>query len=314
MPEGRLALVDLAGSERQSLTSVHDRRRIDEARAINRSLTTLAKVVRECGSHRAPGPQSQTSSETRQWHVPYRDSVLTRLLCDCIGGTARTLFIVHASPEECDIPETLCTLQFGISAKRVRTQQECEQCKGGRSQRRIDRLSEDNDRLRRELVKERRRRRRLCAALPDAEQTWSRLRSPRPRRAHSQGSTPSSDKEIKTAHGHTSSDLSPLDQYSLGSLSPTYGSESTMSSPSPETKRTRARTTSPSPPTELGNTKESKENRGRQARTEKNSCCGNTSDKNAKENKGCPGKKLPAKRNQRNDHAFRPALREVTAA
>eukprot|EP00746_Dinoflagellata_sp_MGD_P086399 gnl/MRDRNA2_/MRDRNA2_34194_c0_seq1.p1 gnl/MRDRNA2_/MRDRNA2_34194_c0~~gnl/MRDRNA2_/MRDRNA2_34194_c0_seq1.p1 ORF type:complete len:928 (-),score=116.85 gnl/MRDRNA2_/MRDRNA2_34194_c0_seq1:11-2761(-) len=312
-PEGRLALVDLAGSERQSSGSVHDKRRIDEARAINRSLTTLAKVVRECGARKAP---SQTNSEPCQRHVPYRDSVLTRLLCDCIGGRARTLFIVHASPEECDVPETLCTLQFGVSAKRVRTQQECEQCKGGRSQRRIDRLSEENYRLRRELVKERRQRRRLCAAVPDADQIWSRLRSPH--RPNSQASSSSPDKEIKTGHGQTCSEMSVLDQCSVGSLSPTFASESPTSSQSmdrsfsPDTRRRRART-SPAKVGELRSTKESKENRCRHTNAEKSSCC-NTNDKNAKENKGCRVKNLLVKHNQKDADAFRPALREVTTA
>lgn len=329
-PEGRLALVDLAGSERQSSSSLHDRRRIDEARAINRSLTTLAKVVRECGARRAPSKERQASSETRQSHISYRDSVLTRLLCDCIGGASRTLFIVHASPEECDVPETVCTLQFGTSAKRVRTQQECAQCKGGRSQRRIDRLSEDNDRLRRELVLERRRVRRLCHALPEAEQVWNKMRSPR--HPESMGSSSSPDQGHKEGRGQASSDVSShLDHLSLGSLSPPFGSESPRSplsndmTPSPDKIDGRRRSRITSLPAQSRRNKEGtskspssartktsardayKENRGRHPEVHK------STDKIGKENNVCCAK-LPSSSKHIDVKEFRPALREVSAA
>jgi hypothetical protein len=101
---GRLFLVDLAGSEKVSKTGASGLR-LEEAKNINSSLTTLGMVINAlCDG--AP-------------HVPYRDSKLTRLLMDSLGGNSRTTMIVCCSPEAAHAPETLSTLRFGERAKRI---------------------------------------------------------------------------------------------------------------------------------------------------------------------------------------------------
>jgi len=107
----KISLVDLAGSERQSAASDYDRARVSEACSINRSLTTLGKVVQACVSR-----SSTRGPESARVHVPYRDSVLTRLLSDSIGGQAKTLIIVHVTPHVQDTQESRCTLQFAANA------------------------------------------------------------------------------------------------------------------------------------------------------------------------------------------------------
>lgn len=94
----KISLVDLAGSERQTVASDYDRARVSEACSINRSLTTLGKVVQACIAR-----SSSRRPEGEKAHVPYRDSVLTRLLSDSIGGQAKTLLIVHVTPHSRDV-------------------------------------------------------------------------------------------------------------------------------------------------------------------------------------------------------------------
>ncbi|VFQ73377.1 unnamed protein product [Cuscuta campestris] len=94
---GCLHLVDLAGSERADKTeAVGDR--LKEAQHINKSLSALGDVIYALG-HKSS-------------HVPYRNSKLTQLLQDSLGGQAKTLMFVHISPEEDAIGETLSTLKF----------------------------------------------------------------------------------------------------------------------------------------------------------------------------------------------------------
>lgn len=101
---GRLFLVDLAGSEKVGKTGATGTR-LEEAKNINSSLTTLGMVINAlCDG--AP-------------HVPYRDSKLTRLLMDSLGGNSRTTMIICCSPEAVHSPETLSTLRFGERAKRI---------------------------------------------------------------------------------------------------------------------------------------------------------------------------------------------------
>jgi len=101
---GRLFLVDLAGSEKISKTGATGTR-LEEAKNINSSLTTLGMVINAlCDG--AP-------------HIPYRDSKLTRLLMDSLGGNSRTTMIICCSPEAIHSPETLSTLRFGERAKRI---------------------------------------------------------------------------------------------------------------------------------------------------------------------------------------------------
>ncbi|GFN79184.1 kinesin-like protein [Plakobranchus ocellatus] len=101
---GRLNLVDLAGSERLSKTQA-DGDRLREAKNINRSLACLGDVMH--------------ALRARQQHVPYRNSKLTYLLQDSLGGDSKTLMIVQVAPGDQNVAETLCTLAFGQRVKIV---------------------------------------------------------------------------------------------------------------------------------------------------------------------------------------------------
>lgn len=102
----QLYLIDLAGSEKASKTGAEGIR-LDEARLINLSLSTLGNVI-------------SALSEGRSKHVPYRDSKLTRILQDSLGGTSSTSLIICCSPSKYNEIETLSTLRFGERAKNVK--------------------------------------------------------------------------------------------------------------------------------------------------------------------------------------------------
>ena len=106
--QGKLNLVDLAGSERVS-KSGSTGVRLGEAKFINGSLSALSTVYLAVGN--------------KAGHVPYRNSQLTYLLADSIGGKSKTLFILCASPGADDVPETTCTLRFGSRLRTVETGQ-----------------------------------------------------------------------------------------------------------------------------------------------------------------------------------------------
>ena len=101
----RLNLVDLAGSERQANTRASGSR-LQEACAINKSLSALANVISALASKKA--------------FVPYRNSVLTRLLQGSLGGNASTLMIAAISPKPSHREETLSTLRYAQRAKRIK--------------------------------------------------------------------------------------------------------------------------------------------------------------------------------------------------
>eukprot|EP01083_Nonionella_stella_P080076 219842_1 len=101
----RLNLVDLAGSERQSRTNANGDR-LQEAKYINKSLSTLALVVSAVAASRA--------------FIPFRDSPLTMILKDSIGGNALTFMIANISPAASDIKETVSTLRFAANAKQIK--------------------------------------------------------------------------------------------------------------------------------------------------------------------------------------------------
>ena len=104
-----LRLVDLAGSERQSATQT-DGQRLKEASSINRSLSALGNVIKALVDR----------SEGKERHVPYRDSKLTFLLRDCLGGQAKCSMIANISPAAASADETLSTLKFAQRAKLVK--------------------------------------------------------------------------------------------------------------------------------------------------------------------------------------------------
>lgn len=103
---GKLNLVDLAGSERQSKTGATGDR-LKEAAKINLSLTALGNVI----SALVDGKSS---------HIPYRDSKLTRLLQDSLGGNSKTMMIATLSPASYNYDETLSTLRYANRAKNIK--------------------------------------------------------------------------------------------------------------------------------------------------------------------------------------------------
>lgn len=105
----RLNLVDLAGSERQK-SSGAEGDRLKEATNINKSLSTLGLVIMNLVS----------ISNGKSHHVPYRDSKLTFLLQDSLGGNAKTIIIANISPSSCCSLETLSTLKFAQRAKFIK--------------------------------------------------------------------------------------------------------------------------------------------------------------------------------------------------
>ena len=100
-----LHLVDLAGSERQKSTEAGGAR-LKEASAINKSLSALGNVINALCEN--------------QQHVPYRDSKLTRLLEDSLGGNCKTTVVACVSAADADIKEALSTLRFAQRAKLVK--------------------------------------------------------------------------------------------------------------------------------------------------------------------------------------------------
>uniref|UniRef100_A0A7E4UYI7 Kinesin-like protein n=1 Tax=Panagrellus redivivus TaxID=6233 RepID=A0A7E4UYI7_PANRE len=103
---GKLNLVDLAGSERQSKTGATGDR-FKEATKINLSLSALGNVI----SALVDGKSS---------HIPYRDSKLTRLLQDSLGGNTKTVMIACISPSDNNYDETLSTLRYASRAKNIK--------------------------------------------------------------------------------------------------------------------------------------------------------------------------------------------------
>nr|POF13655.1 isoform 2 of kinesin-like protein kif13a [Quercus suber] len=118
----RMRLVDLAGSERAGRTEATGQR-LREGGNINQSLTTLGRVIAALADPRrqAPGRVNgkQNQSKRRTEVVPYRDSVLTWLLKDSLGGNSKTAMVACISPT--DYEETLSTLRYADQAKRIRT-------------------------------------------------------------------------------------------------------------------------------------------------------------------------------------------------
>ncbi|ODV88186.1 hypothetical protein CANARDRAFT_26336 [[Candida] arabinofermentans NRRL YB-2248] len=103
---GNLFLVDLAGSEKIDKTGASGRV-LEEAKKINSSLSALGNVI-----------NSLTDGEST--HIPYRDSKLTRILQESLGGNSRTTLIINCSPSSYNEQETLSTLRFGSRAKKIK--------------------------------------------------------------------------------------------------------------------------------------------------------------------------------------------------
>ena len=101
--KGKLLLVDLAGSEKLSKTGAEGQT-LDEGKKINKSLLALGQVIMALNEGK---------------YVPYRDSKLTRLLEQSLGGNSKTSLIINCSPAMVNEPETLSTLRFGSRAQKI---------------------------------------------------------------------------------------------------------------------------------------------------------------------------------------------------
>jgi hypothetical protein len=109
----KIHLVDLAGSERLR-QMLHKGESTQETRQINKGLHALSKVI-----YALAASSSKSRSHNPPLHVPYRDSKLTRLLQDSLGGSAHTLMIACVSPSNDSMQETLSTLQYACRARRI---------------------------------------------------------------------------------------------------------------------------------------------------------------------------------------------------
>ncbi|KAK5159631.1 Kinesin heavy chain [Oleoguttula sp. CCFEE 6159] len=103
---GQLFLVDLAGSEKVGKTGASGQT-LEEAKKINKSLSALGMVI-------------NSLTDGKSTHIPYRDSKLTRILQESLGGNSRTTLIINCSPSSYNDQETLNTLRFGVRAKAIK--------------------------------------------------------------------------------------------------------------------------------------------------------------------------------------------------
>jgi hypothetical protein len=102
---GKLNMVDLAGSERLAKTgAIGDR--LKEATKINQSLSTLCHVI-------------SSLTDPKSTYIPYRDSKLTRLLQDSLGGNTKTMMIANVGPADYNYDETMNTLRYASRAKNI---------------------------------------------------------------------------------------------------------------------------------------------------------------------------------------------------
>ncbi|XP_061491522.1 kinesin-like protein KIF11 [Rhineura floridana] len=132
---GKLNLVDLAGSENIGRSGAVDKR-AREAGNINQSLLTLGRVI--------------TALVERTPHIPYRESKLTRILQDSLGGRTKTSIIATVSPASINLEETLSTLEYAHRAKNIMNKPEVNQKLTKRAL--IKEYTEEIERLKRDLT------------------------------------------------------------------------------------------------------------------------------------------------------------------
>ncbi|WOL03331.1 kinesin-like protein KIN-1 isoform X3 [Canna indica] len=123
----KLWLVDLGGSERLLKTGATGQT-LDEGRAINLSLSALGDVI--------------AALRMKRNHIPYRNSKLTQILSDSLGDGSKVLMLVHISPSEDDIAETICSLSFAKRARAVESSREVSEDLKKRKQQSISELEQ----------------------------------------------------------------------------------------------------------------------------------------------------------------------------
>uniref|UniRef100_A0A8R1HRZ0 Kinesin-like protein n=1 Tax=Caenorhabditis japonica TaxID=281687 RepID=A0A8R1HRZ0_CAEJA len=136
MKKSEINLVDLAGSERQSAAGTEGDR-LKEGIVINQSLTTLGRVIKALHD-------SQKANGGKKTQIPYRDSVLTCLLKNALGGNSKTIMIAAISPADINYEETLSTLRFADRAKSIKTNAVVNE---NQTERALRELREENLRL-----------------------------------------------------------------------------------------------------------------------------------------------------------------------
>ncbi|XP_068427424.1 kinesin-like protein KIF1A isoform X3 [Clinocottus analis] len=114
----KISLVDLAGSERADSTGAKGTR-LKEGANINKSLTTLGKVISALADQDSVPNKNKKKKKVENF-VPYRDSVLTWLLRENLGGNSRTAMVAALSPADINYDETLSTLRYADRAKQIR--------------------------------------------------------------------------------------------------------------------------------------------------------------------------------------------------
>ncbi|KAH8083438.1 hypothetical protein JL720_8322 [Aureococcus anophagefferens] len=163
-------LVDLAGSERNQRTEASGQR-LRESSHINRSLSALSNVI-----------SALTTESTT--HVPYRDSVLTHLLKDSLGGNARTTMVATVSPASDSASETASTLRYAERSKNIKNKAVVNDVEVKARDAVVKQLRDEVSKLKRELAEERLKAQRVAEAVANA-------RAP----------SPEDDKENLTANG-----------------------------------------------------------------------------------------------------------------
>jgi kinesin family protein 5 len=111
----KLTLVDLAGSEKIAKTGAEGSTLV-EAQNINKSLSALGNVINALTT----APPAGKGGAAGHKHIPYRDSKLTYLLSDSLGGNSKTCLIITGSPSQFNVDETLSTIRFGNRAKNIK--------------------------------------------------------------------------------------------------------------------------------------------------------------------------------------------------
>ncbi|KAH8061987.1 hypothetical protein JL722_3950 [Aureococcus anophagefferens] len=163
-------LVDLAGSERNQRTEASGQR-LRESSHINRSLSALSNVI-----------SALTTESTT--HVPYRDSVLTHLLKDSLGGNARTTMVATVSPASDSASETASTLRYAERSKNIKNKAVVNDVEVKARDAVVKQLRDEVSKLKRELAEERLKAQRVAEEVANA-------RAP----------SPEDDKENLTANG-----------------------------------------------------------------------------------------------------------------
>ena len=203
---GKLNLVDLAGSERQKKSGAANER-LKEASNINLSLTSLMNVI-------------SALVDPKKKHIPYRDSKLTRLLEDSLGGNTKTWMIANISPADYNFEETMSTLRYANRAKNIKNQ---------------PKINEDpKDALLREYIEEIKRLKEMLSNIKDIKPQSpknSQSKPPSPKHNSMAASHVSSHRDSELELSNSSILSNSIHRYSLTS------SSKPESSPPPESSK-----------------------------------------------------------------------------